>query len=70
MILTGRLTTAVLDKKATGLGFALGDGIGLPFIVLLLLYRLGSCRLLLIPACALCASLILSYAAEQSQPLR
>lgn len=62
VILTGRLTTAAIDATATGLGFALGDGIGLPFIVLIFLWRVRSAKLLLLPACALGASLLWSYA--------
>lgn len=62
VILTGRLTTAALDTKSTGMGFALGDGIGLPFIVLIFLWRVKSYKLLLLPAFALCSSLIWSYA--------
>ena len=62
VILTGRLTTAAVDKKSTGLGFALGDGIGLPFIIIVFVLQVGSCKLMLIPAFALSTSLIFSYA--------
>ena len=62
VILTGRLTTAAIDQKKTGAGFALGDGIGLPFILVLFVWRVGSCKLLLVPLCALGASLVWAYA--------
>ena len=62
VILTGRLTTSAIDSKATGMGFALGDGIGLPFIVIIFLWRVRSAKLLLLPACALGTSLLWSYA--------
>lgn len=59
---TGRLATAAEVSKSTGKGFALSDGIGLPFIVVLFYFQVPSFRLLLIPALALGVSLITCYA--------
>merc|ERR1719498_285241 len=59
--MTGRLTTAQVAAKTTGKGFAIADGSGLPFIVIIFWLQVGSFRLLLIPGIALACSLIISY---------
>ena len=61
VVMTGRVTTTQIAQKTTGKGFAIADGSGLPFIVVIFWAQVGSFRLLLLPGLALACSLILSY---------
>jgi len=60
IVLTGQIACKALAAKKTGIGFAIGDGSGLPFIFIIFWALVGSWRMLIIPCVALACSLIVS----------
>eukprot|EP00937_MAST-01D_sp_MAST-1D-sp2_P002676 g2676.t1 len=61
VVATGPITAQQVAGEATGKGFALTNGAGLPFIGLIFWWRVGSLRLLLLPAASTFLSLVVSY---------
>lgn len=63
-IVTGQMSATAAEQLKLGKGFAIVNGIGLPFIAVVFWLRVRSLRLLLLPAVSLGVSLAVSYGAS------